>query len=152
MTTKCIRKSVQPNSDILVSPICIYSHYTFSQHYIPRHHIADPIITATYIWVLWQSPIARSVWTSAKAILNKIDLDLTVSTYHEAIWDLVSDDATDGDETEKLKQIVKQNITVFALWVLYSADKRINHLKQSNKLTDEKSIIGFGMLQISLRD
>ena len=87
---------------------------------------------------MWESPIARSVWTSARAILNRIDLDLTVSSDHEAIWDLASDDATDGDETEKLKWIAKQNITVFALWALYSADKRINDLKQMNQLTDEK--------------
>ena len=49
-----------------------------------------------------------------------------------------SDDATDGDETEKLKWIAKQNIPAFALWALYSADKRINDLKQTNQLTDEK--------------
>ena len=132
------KKSVQPNSDILVSPICIYSDYTFSQHFIPRYHTLNPITHATYSWALWESPIARSVWTSARALLNRIDLDLTASSYHEAIWDLASDDATDGDETEKLKWIAKQNITVFALWALYSADKRINDLEQTNQLTDEK--------------
>ena len=114
-----------------------YSDYTFSQHYIPYHHIPNPIIPATYTWILWESPIARSVWTSARAILNRIDLDLTVSSYHEAIWDLANDDATDGDEPEKLKRIAKQNITVFALWALYSADKKINDLKQTSQLTDE---------------
>ena len=70
--------------------------------------------------------------------MNRIDLDLTASSYHEVIWDLASDDATDGDETENLKRIVKQNITVFVLWALYSADKRINDLKQTNQLSDEK--------------
>ena len=29
------------------------------------------------------------------------------------------------------------NIIVFALWSLYSADKKINNLKQTNQLTDE---------------
>ena len=77
--------------------------YTFSQHYIPHHHIPDPIVPATYTWILWESPIAKFVWTSAKAILNLIDLDLTASSYHEAIWELASKNATDGDETEKLK-------------------------------------------------
>ena len=52
-------------------------------------------------------------------------------------WDLASNDATDGDETEKLKLIAKQNIIVFALWSLYSADKKINNLNQTNQLTDE---------------
>ena len=133
------KKGVRLNADILlyVSPICIYSDYTFSQHYIPRHHIPDPIVPATYIWILWKSPIAKSVWTSAKAILNQIDLDLTASSYHEAIWDLASNDATDGDETEKLKLTAKQNIIVFALWCLYSADKKINNLKHTNQLTGE---------------
>ena len=84
-----------------------------------------------------ESPIARSVWSSANEILNKINLDMTASSYHEAIWDLVSSDATDGDETNKLKLIAKQNIIVFALWSLYSADKSINNLKQTNQLTDE---------------
>ena len=64
-------------------------------------------------------------------------MDLTASSYHEVIWDLASDDATDGDETDKLKRLAKYNITVFALWVLYSADKSINDLKQTNQLTDE---------------
>ena len=63
---------------------------------------------------------------------------MTASSYHEVVWDLASDDATNGDEREKLKWIAKQNITVFALWTLYSADKRINDLKQTNQLTDEK--------------
>ena len=130
-------KGVQPNSDILTSSVCIYSDYTFSQHYIPRHHIPDPIIPATYSWILWESPIARSVWTSAKAILNEINLVLAASSYHEAIWEMVNNDATDGDETDKLKLIAKQNIIVFALWTLYSADKAINNLKQTNQLTDE---------------
>ena len=71
-------------------------------------------------------------------MLNRIGLDLTASSYHEVVWDLASDDATNGDETEKLKWIAKQNITVFAPWALYSADKRINDLKQTNQLTDEK--------------
>ena len=64
-------KGVQLNSVILVSPICIYSDYTFSPHFIPRHHISDPIRPSTYNWILWDSPIAKSVWSSAKAILNK---------------------------------------------------------------------------------
>ena len=77
------KKGVQPNADILVSPVCIYSDYTFSQHYmyIPYHHIPDPIVPATYTWLLWESSIAKSVCTSAKAILNQIDLDLTASVW-----------------------------------------------------------------------
>ena len=74
-------------------------------------------------------------------MLNRIGLDLTASSYHEVVWDLANDDATNGDETEKLKWIAKQNIsliTVFALWALCSSDKRINDLKQTNQLTDEK--------------
>ena len=50
---------------------------------------------------------------------------------------MLSIHATDGDETDKLKLIAKQNIIVFALWTLYSADKAINNLKQTNQLTDE---------------
>ena len=68
--------------------------------------------------------MAKSVWTLAKLILNRIDLDLTASSYHEAIWELVNNNATDGDETDKLKLMAKQNIIVFALWSLYSADKK----------------------------
>ena len=64
-------------------------------------------------------------------------MDPTASSYHEAIWELASNDATDGDETEKLQLIAKQNIIVFALWSLYSADKKINNLEQTNQLTDE---------------
>ena len=131
------KKGVQLNSDILVSPVCIYSDYTFSPHFIPRHHISNPIIPATYTWILRDSPIARSVWLSATDILNSISIDLSASSYHEAIWELVNTDATDGDETDKLKHIVKQNIIVFALWSVYSADKSINNLKRTNKLTDE---------------
>ena len=106
---------VQLNSDILVSPICIYSDYTLSPHFIPRHDISDPIRPSTYNWILWDSPIAKSVWSSAKTILNNINLDITASSYHEATWELDSNDATDGDETDKLKRIAKQNIIVFAL-------------------------------------
>ena len=131
------KKGVQPNADILVSPVCIYSDYTFSQHYIPRHHIPNIIVPATYSWILWDSPIAKSVWTLAKLILNRIDLNLDASSYHEAIWELVNNNATDGDETDKLKLMAKQNIIVFALWSLYSADKKINNLKQTNQLKDE---------------
>ena len=69
--------------------------------------------------------------------MNKINIDLSASSYHEAIWELVNTDATDGDETDKLKLIAKQNIIVFALWTLYSADKSTNNLKRTNKLTDE---------------
>ena len=79
------KKGVQPNSDILVSPVCIYSDYTFSPHFIPRHHIPNPIAPATYAWILWESPIATAVWSSAKEILNKINIDLSASSYHEAI-------------------------------------------------------------------
>ena len=131
-------KSVDHNSDILISPICIYSDHTFSQHFIPHHHIPNPIMPATYTWTLWESHIARSVCASATSLLNRIGLDLTASSYHEVVWDLASDDAPNGDETEKLKWIAEQNINVFALWALYSADKRINDLKQTNQLTDEK--------------
>ena len=125
------------NSDILVSSVCIYSDYTFSPHFIPRHHIPNPIIPATYTWILWDSPIARSVWLSATDILSSINIDWSASSYHEAIWELVNTDATNGDETDTLKHIAKQNIIVFALWCLYSADKSINNLKRTNKLTDE---------------
>ena len=62
---------------------------------------------------------------------------MAASSYHEAIWDLVNTDATDGDETDKLKLIAKQNMIICALWTLYSADKTINNLKQTNQLTDE---------------
>ena len=62
---------------------------------------------------------------------------MSAFSYHEAIGDLASNDATDGDETDKLKLIAKQNIIVFAQWSLYSANKSINNLKQTNKLTDE---------------
>ena len=31
----------------------------------------------------------------------------------------------------------KQNLTIFALWTLYSADKKTNELKQTDQLTDE---------------
>ena len=117
------KKGVQPNADILVSPVRIYSDYTFSQHYIPRHHIPNIIVPTTYSWILWDSPMVKSVWTLAKLILNRIHLKLAASSYHEAIWDLVNNDATDGDETDKLKLMAKQNIIVFALWSLYSADK-----------------------------
>ena len=34
-------------------------------------------------------------------LLNKIHIDLSASSYHEAIWELVNTDATDGDETDK---------------------------------------------------
>ena len=85
---------------------------------------------------MWDSPIAKSVWTLAKLILNRIDLNLAASFYHEAIWELVNNDATDGDETDKLKLMAKQNTSAFALWSLYSADKKINNLKQTNQLKD----------------
>ena len=132
------KKSVDHNSDILMSPVCIYSDHIFSQYFIPHHHIPNPMVPATYTWILWESPIARSVWASATYLLNRIGLNLTASSYHEVVWDLAANDVTNGDETEKLKCIVKQNITVFVLWTLYSSDKRINDLKQTNQLTDEK--------------
>ena len=132
------KKSVDHNSDILMSPVCIYSDHIFSQYFIPHHHIPNPMVPATYTWILWESPIARSVWASATYLLNRIGLNLTASSYHEVVWDLAANDVTNGDETEKLKCIAKQNITVFVLWTLYSSDKRINDLKQTNQLTDEK--------------
>ena len=58
------KKGVQPNADILVSPVCIYSDYTFSQHYIPRHHIPNIIVPATYSWILWESHSEVSMDTS----------------------------------------------------------------------------------------
>ena len=62
------KKGVPLNADILVSPVCIYSNHTFSPHFIPRHHTPNPIIPSTYTWILWESPIARSMWSSAKEI------------------------------------------------------------------------------------
>ena len=62
---------------------------------------------------------------------------MSALSYHEAIWELANTDVTDGGETDKLKHIAKQNIIVFALWSLYSADKSIDNLKRTNKLTDE---------------
>ena len=129
---------MQPNADTLTSPMCMYSDFTFTQHYIPNHHISDPMVPATYNSILWDSPMARSVWTKAREILDTIRLDLTASSYHEAIWELVNSDATDGDETEKLRSVTIQNVTIFALWVLYSADKKINELKQTDQVTNEK--------------
>ena len=81
--------------------------------------------------------MARSVWSTTKDILGRIGLDLTASSYHEAIWELVDTDATNGDETEKLRVVAKQNIIILALWASYSADKKINRLKQTDQLTDE---------------
>ena len=74
---------------------------------------------------------------------DQIDLDLTASSYHKAIWDLVNNDATDGDETEKLKSIAKQNITVFALWTLGPVSDSVlgrqenQRTQQTNQLTYE---------------
>ena len=105
---------------------------------MPNHHISDPMVPATYNSILWDSPMARSVWTKARETLDTIGVDLTALSYHEAIWELVDSDATDGDETEKLRSVTKHNLTIFALWVLYLEDKKIHELKQTNQLTNEK--------------
>ena len=56
--------------------------------------------------ILWESPMARSVWSTAKDMLGRIGLDLTASSYHEAIWELVDTDATNGDDGTKQKNYV----------------------------------------------
>ena len=43
----------------------------------------------------------------------------------------------DEQEVVRLKALTKQNLITYALWVLYSADKQINHLKQTDQLTDQ---------------
>ena len=44
---------------------------------------------------------------------------------------------TEQDPVNKLNIIIQQNIKVLALWVLYTADKQINTLKQNNELNDK---------------
>ena len=75
--------------------------------------------------------------STCKDVLKSINIDMNASSYYDAILSLNDPLACEGDEVMRLKAITKQNLTFHALWTLYSADKKIDNLKQTDQLTYE---------------
>ena len=63
---------------------------------------------------------------------------MQANSYQEAILLLERLSIVTDDQTAKLKAVITQNLIVYALWVLYCGDKRINELKGKEELTDSK--------------
>ena len=72
-----------------------------------------------------------------KRILAQIGITITFNSYQEAIKSLEDPNTNDEDELNQPRIVIKQNLVVYALWVLYSADKSINTLNQQKQITDE---------------
>ena len=62
---------------------------------------------------------------------------ITFNSYQEAIKSLEDPNTNDDDELNQLRTVIEQNLVVYALQVLYSADKTINTLKQQKQIKDE---------------
>ena len=132
------KKGITPGSKVLISDICIYCEYRFSDDYIPKFAKNTTTHTTTYQWILWDSPIAQSVWKQCKLVLQDINIQMQANSYQEAILLLERLSIVTDDQTAKLKAVITQNLIVYALWVLYCGDKRINELKGKEELTDSK--------------
>ena len=63
---------------------------------------------------------------------------MQANSYQEAILLLERLSIVTDDQTAKLRAVITQNLIVYALWVLYCGDKRINELKGKEELTDNK--------------
>ena len=63
---------------------------------------------------------------------------MQANSYQEAILLLERLSIVTDDQTAKLKAVITQNLIVYAPWVLYCGDKRINELKGKEELTDSK--------------
>ena len=63
---------------------------------------------------------------------------MQANSYQEAILLLERLSIVTDDQTAKLRAVITQNLIVYALWVLYCGDKRINELKGKEELTDSK--------------
>ena len=86
---------------------------------------------------MWDSQLAQHIWAECKRILAQIGITITFNSYQEAIKSLEDPNTNDEDELNQLRIVIKQNLVVYALWVLYSADKSINTLNQQKQITDE---------------
>ena len=132
------KKNVSPNdTERIVSHTCIYSSHTYDPNYVPSWHKGVSNNSATYQWVLWDSPIAKLVWKECKLILSSLGLNLNLNSYHNSILNLMLNPDPDQPSLSNIRAIIAQNLQVFALWVLYTSDKEINTLKQNNKLDDK---------------
>ena len=85
---------------------------------------------------MWDSQRAQHIWAECKRIAQ-IGITTTCNSYQEAIRSLEDPNTNDDDELNQLRTVIKQNLVVYALWVLYSADKSINTLKQQKQINDE---------------
>ena len=61
---------------------------------------------------------------------------MQANSYQEAIVLLERLSIATDDQIAKLRAVIAQNLIVYALWVLYCGDKRINELKGKDELTD----------------
>ena len=61
---------------------------------------------------------------------------MQANSYQKAILLLERLSIVTDDQIAKLRAVITQNLVVYALWVLYCGDKRINELKGKDELTD----------------
>ena len=115
-----IKKVKSP--EVLVSPVCIYRTYEFSNNFTPKYHklyFTPEQATTTYEWVLWDNQLAQHIWAECKRIRAQIGIvTTTFNSYQEAIRSLEDPNTNDDDELNQLRTVIKQHLVVYALWVL----------------------------------
>ena len=77
------------------------------------------------------------MWRECKTILHAIKIPFNCDSYYSAILALDDPNLQHADEEVKLRAIIKQNLTTYSLWTLYTAERKINEAKLKNELTDE---------------
>ena len=79
------KKGITPGSKVLIHNTCIYCEYRFSDGYIPKLVKNTTTHITTYQWILWDSPVAHSVWKQRKLVLQDINIQMQANSYQEAI-------------------------------------------------------------------
>ena len=88
---------------------------------------------ATYEHILWDSPVAKKVWSLAKMIPDNLHIPHVINTWKDIFKTL------DGDHKQviwDIRLIIKHNIVITTIYSLYASHKRLTDLKINDNLAD----------------
>ena len=126
-------KHLDPNGQKTVPKYCIFQQHNFDQSYKPKYPKITNDTIATYEHILWDSPVAKNVWSLAKKILDNLHIPYVINTWKDIFKTL------DGDHKQvigDIRLIIKHNILITTIYSLYASYKKLTDLKINDKLTD----------------
>ena len=126
-------KHQNPDGHKTVPKYCIFQQHKFDQGYRPKYPKVTNDTIASYEHILWDSPVAKNVWSLAKKILKDLNIPHVINSWKDIFKTL------DGDHKQvidDIRLIIKHNIVITTIYSLYASYKKLTDLKINDKLID----------------